>query len=92
MTDDDRHAPRDRRWDDGDPITLGELARRFDRHEQQSDRLHRDQLRMINKLDDRTDQLATRITVVFSVVAVLWALFLVVAPVLRAWLGVPGGG
>lgn len=91
MTDDDRDQLHDRRWDDGAPITIGELARRFDRHEQQSDRLHRDQLRMINKLDDRTDTLATRITVVFSVVAVLWALFLVIAPLLRTLLGVPGG-
>lgn len=92
-------GPHDRRQHDGDPVTLGELARRMDWHERNSERLHRDQLRMIEKLDerithvdDRTDVLATRITVVFSVVAALWAIFLVIAPLLRALIGVPAGG
>lgn len=77
--------PYSRRSDD-DPISVGELARRMDKHERDTAELHRDQLRMIRKLDDRTDALATRITVVFSVIAVLWALFLVVAPLVRVLL------
>lgn len=84
MTESRRTGPRtySRRRDD-DSITIGELARRLDRHEQQSSEIHRDQLQMIRKLDSRTDRLTTRVTVVFSVVAVLWALFLVIAPVIR---------
>ncbi len=71
----------------------------MDWHERTSERLHRDQLRMIEKLDeriskvdDRTDVLATRITVVFSVVAVLWAIFLVIAPLIRFLVGIPSNG
>lgn len=71
---------------------MGELARRFDTHERATERTHRELARMIEKLDARTDVIATRVTVVFSVVAVLWALFLVIAPYLRAVLGVPTGG
>lgn len=86
-----------RRRGDDDTITVGELARRLDKHEDDTTALHRDQLRMIErldakieKLDARTDTLATRIQVVFSVVAVLWAIFLVIAPALRALLGLAG--
>ena len=69
----------------------------MDRHETASELLHRDQLAMIRRLDERiealdarTDAIATRVTVVFSVVAVLWALFLVIAPMIRVFLGVTG--
>lgn len=82
-------GPRSRRrWDD-EPITIGELSRRFEKHERDAELLHRDIHEIVRKLDDRTDALATRITVVFSVVAVLWAVFLVVAPLIRVVLGVP---
>jgi hypothetical protein len=79
-----------RRHDDGLPST-GEVARRLDRHEARSEQLHRDMIRMIEKLDHRTDSIATRVSVIFAVVAVLWAVFLVVAPLIRVLFGVPNG-
>ena len=82
---------RDRRVRDGDPVTAGEVARWVERHERESTQAHRDMVRLITKLDERTDALATRVAVVFSVVAVLWAIFLVVAPVLRTFLGLSNG-
>ena len=84
-------TPHQRRRTDSEPITLGELARRLDRHEQQSDRLHREQLRMIEKIDARTDILSTRVAVIFAVVAVLWAIFLVLAPAIRTFLNLSNG-
>jgi hypothetical protein len=80
-------VPPARRLSDRQPVTAGEIARRLDRHEELSDELHRDLVRMVRKLDERTDHLSTRITVIFSVVAVLWSIFLVIAPVIRTWLG-----
>lgn len=76
--------PPARRSSDRDPVTAAEVWRRLDRHEEQSDELHRDMVAMIRSLDERTDKLSTRITVIFSVVAVLWSIFLVIAPVIRA--------
>lgn len=76
--------PSHRRTDGQAGPTAAELGRRFDRHEERSDELHRDLVDMIRKLDDRTDRLSTRITVIFSVVAVLWSIFLVIAPVIRS--------
>lgn len=46
---------------------------------------------MIQKLDERTDRLAMRVSIIFAVVAVLWAIFLVIAPILRNFLGLDGG-
>ena len=46
---------------------------------------------MIEKLDNRTDSIATRVTTIFAVVAVLWAVFLVLAPLIRILVGVPSG-
>ena len=46
---------------------------------------------MIQKIDERTDHISTRVTVIFAVVSVLWALFLVVAPVIRQVLGLSDG-
>lgn len=80
-----------RRRSDGDSITVGELARRLDYHEQRAETLHREQLEMIRKLDERTDVLTTRVQVIFAVVAVLWAIFLVLAPAIRTVLGIGGG-
>lgn len=82
-------GPTRRRADHG-TITTGELGRRLDRHEAASEETHRDLVHLVRKLDERTDHLSTRITVVFSVVAVLWAMFLVFAPFIRAVLGIPG--
>ena len=64
--------------------TPAEVNRRLDRHEDRSDEIHRDLTELVRKLDERTDRLATRITVIFSVVAVLWSIFLVIAPVIRS--------
>lgn len=81
-----------RRRDDSHSVTVGELARRFDRHERDSAELHRDLQRIISKLDTRTDALTTRVSIVFAVVAVLWAVFLVLAPLIRVVFGLPDGG
>jgi hypothetical protein len=74
---------------DTDAISIGEVARRLDRHEQRSEEAHQQFAKMINKLDERTDKINIRVTVIFSVVAVLWSIFLVIAPVLRGLLGLP---
>lgn len=87
----DRRPTRRRQSDAGQTISAGELGRRLDRHEEDSDEIHRDLIQLVRRLDDRTDHLSTRITVVFSVVAVLWAIFLVIAPVLRGMLNLPSG-
>lgn len=84
--------PYKRRRRDDNGITIGELARRLDRHEQTAAQLHRDAMRLISKLDARTDALTTRISIVFAVVAVLWAIFLVFAPLIRVIIGAPSGG
>lgn len=78
----------------------------MERHERETDQIHRDLTRLISeqgrrldgvnekqdqridKLDERTDRLTTRVTVIFSVVAVLWSIFLVIAPALRALIGI----
>jgi hypothetical protein len=84
-------GPTRRRKSDHGYISVGELGRRLDRHEDDSDEIHRDLVQLVRRLDERTDHLSTRITVVFSVVAVLWAIFLVIAPVLRGMLNLPSG-
>ena len=91
----DDEAYRRRRHDD-DPVTVGELARRFDRHERDSLTIHRDLQRLLSKIDervdlidDRTDHTNARVAVIFAVVAVLWAIFLVAAPLIRGMLGLP---
>ena len=71
--------------------TAAEVARWVERHERDSIQAHRDLLRMIQKLDDRTDRISTRVTVIFAVVSVLWSIFLVVVPILRTWLGLSNG-
>lgn len=85
------YEPRDRRERDHEPVTTGEVARWVERNEREHRREHEDVRRLLSKLDDRTDVLATRITVIFAVVAVLWSVFLVVAPFLRSFLGIPNG-
>lgn len=72
---------------DREPVTLGEVARWLERHERDSEKTHSELAELAKKLDERTDQLSTRISVIFSVVAVLWAIFLVIAPVIRQWIG-----
>lgn len=79
-------GPTRRRSDHG-TITTGELGRRLDRHEERSAEVHRDLIHLVRKLDERTDHLSTRITVVFAVVGVLWAIFVVLAPIIREWIG-----
>lgn len=79
------------RFRDNDEISTGEIARRLDRHERRSEEAHQQFARMINKLDERTDKINLRVTVIFAVVSVLWSIFLVIAPVLRGVLGLPGG-
>jgi hypothetical protein len=74
---------------DDDQISTAEVARRLDRHEKREEIAHQQFARMINKLDERTDKINIRVTVIFSVVAVLWSIFLVIAPVLRGLLGLP---
>ena len=79
------------------PVTAAEVARWMERHERDSIQAHRDMLRIIEKqdsridaLDDRTDRMGTRISIIFAVVAVLWSIFLVIAPVIRTVLGLTG--
>jgi len=73
-------------------VSASEVARWMERHERESTQTHRDLTRMIAKLDERTDKLSTRIAIIFAVVAVLWSIFLVIAPVLRGLLGLTSGG
>ena len=95
MSDDPR---RDRRERDHDPVTTGELARWVERSDREQRAEHREIRRILERQDeritsesDRTDRLSTRVTVIFSVVAVLWSVFLVRAPFIRAVLGLPNG-
>lgn len=74
-----------------EPVTTSEVARWMERHEADSDRTHEKLVQMIEKLDERTDRLALRVTVIFAVVSVLWAIFLVLAPFIRLLIGLPGG-
>lgn len=80
---------RDRRYNDSEPVSAGEVARWQQRHEDQSDRAHRDFARMISALDDKTDKLTVRVAVILGVSSVLWAILLVLAPILRPLLGLP---
>lgn len=82
-------GPR-RRVDDHHP-TIGEVARRLDRHEQQTDAIHDRFLEMIDKLDERTDALVVRVAIVFAIATLLWGVIVLLAPFLRAFLGIPGG-
>lgn len=63
----------------------------MDRHEDQTDEIHRNILRAIEKLDDRTDALVVRVAIVFAVATILWGVIVLLAPFLRAFLGIPGG-
>ena len=83
------HDPR-RRSTDFTP-TVGEVARRLDRHEDQTDEIHRNIVRMIEKIDERTDALVVRVAIVFAVATVLWGIIVLLAPFLRGLLGWPGG-
>lgn len=74
-----------------EPVTVSEVARWMDRHERDSDETHREIAKLVERLDERTDRLALRVTVIFAVVSVLWAIFVVVAPFVRVILGLPGG-
>lgn len=44
---------------------------------------------MLNALDDKTDKLTVRVAVILGVSSVLWAILLVLAPILRPLLGLP---
>lgn len=79
--------PPSRRAADREPISSSEVARRLDRHEELSDAVHEDLVRLVRKLDERTDRISTRVTVIFAVVSVLWSLFLVIYPLIRSFLG-----
>lgn len=81
--------PPSRRASDRLPPTVSsaEVARWLERHERESDRIHDDLVDLVRRLDKRTGELSTRITVIFSVVAVLWSIFLVIAPAVRSMLG-----
>lgn len=79
--------PPNRRVSDREPISPAEVARRLDRHEELSDEVHRDLVTLVRRLDERTDRISTRVTVIFAVVSVLWSLFLVIYPLLRSFLG-----
>lgn len=46
---------------------------------------------MIEKLDERTDALVVRVAIVFAVATILWGIIVLLAPFLRAFLGIPGG-
>lgn len=72
-------------------VTSGEVARWLQRHERDSAQIHRDMQRLITKLDDRTDRINLRVSIIFAVVSVLWAIFLVIAPLLRQLVGLPSG-
>lgn len=87
----DGHGRNRRRYDD-EPISVGELARWLERHEIAAERLHAQQLRMIEKLDARSDLLAQRIAIAFGVVAILWAVFVILAPFVREFLGIANSG
>ena len=80
---------RDRRFGDSEPVSAGEVARWQQRHEDQSDRVHLDLRRMLEALDDKTDKLTVRVAVILGVSSVLWAILLVLAPLLRPILGLP---
>lgn len=80
---------RDRRYSDHEPVSAGEVARWQERHETQSDRTHRDLQRMISSLDEKTDKLTVRVAVILGVSSVLWAILLVLAPIVRPLLGLP---
>lgn len=43
--------------------------------------------RLIERLDERTDRLSIRVAIIFSVATVAWAVIVIVAPLLRAQLG-----
>ena len=88
MTQDERDS---RQYGNGGPVTSAELARWLQRHEASSNRTHEELARIIEKLDERTDRINLRVTVIFAVVSVLWAIFLVIAPLLRQLIGLPGG-
>jgi hypothetical protein len=84
VTDDPR-----RRADDHHP-TVGEIARRLDRHETRSERLHRDMIRMIERLDERADTLTVRVAIIIGVAGIVWSVLVVIAPVLRSAFGLDG--
>lgn len=73
----------------GEPVTASEVARWMERHEREASLQHREMMQLIQRLDDRTDRINLRVTVIFAVVSVLWAIFLVLAPFLRIVLGLP---
>lgn len=84
-------GPRTARRRTDHEVTTGEVARRLDRHEEQTDETHRYLVRMIEKLDERTDALVVRVAIVFAVATILWGIIVLLAPFLRAFLGIPGG-
>ena len=82
---------RNRRERDHEPVTTGEVARWVERNESAHREEHADIRRLLEQIDNRTDKISTRVSVIFAVVAVLWSIFLVLAPFIRAVLGIPNG-
>lgn len=65
------------------------LGHRMDGHMVACKETHERLIGVVEKLDDRTDALTTRISVAFGIVGALWAAITVLAPFIRDFLRLP---
>lgn len=65
------------------------LSKQLDQHIIDARREHREFTDAIKGLDDRTDRIATRVSVAFAVVGAIWAIVIVLLPIIRDLLRIP---